>query len=170
MALRRYLPFALLLAGRPRSCRVHRHTRMNSAPAGSLLSVTDVQSRRNLRRMSGLCRKSSTSLSRSSHGQASAMRTRRNRFSSSCVIQLRSRCSVCRRPASHRYRRIGRSDARVRAKLLKRLRKHGLTDQDVAALVEAWKRAADEHERLEGDAFALGGGRTAAPGPGRQME
>ena len=65
---------------------------------------------------------------------------------------------------------IGRSDARVRAKLLKRLRKHGLTDQDVAALVEAWKRAADEHERLEGDAFALGGGRTAAPGPGRQME
>jgi len=56
---------------------------------------------------------------------------------------------------------IARSDAKVRAKLLKRLRKHGLTDQDVAALVEAWKRAADEHERLEWDPFALGGGRTA---------
>jgi len=62
---------------------------------------------------------------------------------------------------------IGRSEAKIRAKLLKRLRKHGLTDQDVAALVEAWKRAADEHERLEWDAFALGG-RTAALGPGGQ--
>jgi len=37
---------------------------------------------------------------------------------------------------------IGRSDAKIRAKLLKRLRKHGLTDEDVAVLVEAWKRAA----------------------------
>jgi len=57
---------------------------------------------------------------------------------------------------------IGRSDANIRAKLLKRFRKHGLTDQDVAALVEAWKRAADEHERLEGDAFALGGAEQSA--------
>ena len=65
---------------------------------------------------------------------------------------------------------IGSIDAKITAKLLKRWRKHGLTDQDAAALVEAWKRAADEHERLEGDAFALGGGRIAAPGPGRHME
>ena len=41
---------------------------------------------------------------------------------------------------------IGRSDAKIRAKLLKRWRKHGLTDQDVAALVEERKRATDEHE------------------------
>ena len=45
---------------------------------------------------------------------------------------------------------IGRIDAKIRAKLLKLLRKHGLTHQDVAALVEAWKRAADEHEHDQG--------------------
>ena len=44
---------------------------------------------------------------------------------------------------------IGRSEAKIRAKLLKRLRKHGLTDQDAGALVEAWKRAAVNTKDLE---------------------
>jgi len=39
---------------------------------------------------------------------------------------------------------IGRSEAKVRVKLLKRFRKHGLTEQEVNVLVVAWKRAADE--------------------------
>ena len=39
---------------------------------------------------------------------------------------------------------IRRSDARIKAKLLKRSRKHGLTEQEVDVLAEAWKRAVDE--------------------------
>ena len=39
---------------------------------------------------------------------------------------------------------IGRSDARIRTKLLKRFRKHGLTEREVDVLAEAWKQAADE--------------------------
>ena len=40
-------------------------------------------------------------------------------------------------------------DARIRAKLLKRAHKQGITDQDEAlALIEAWKRAARKTKRL----------------------
>ena len=39
---------------------------------------------------------------------------------------------------------IGRSEAKIRAKLLKRFRKHGLTAREVDVLAAAWKRAADE--------------------------
>ena len=49
---------------------------------------------------------------------------------------------------------IGRIDAKIRAKLLKRLRKHGLTEQEVDVLAEAWKRAADED--LESGSSRLG--------------
>jgi len=47
---------------------------------------------------------------------------------------------------------IRRSEAKIRAKLLKRLRKHGLTEHEVDVLAEACKRVADED--LEADARA----------------
>ena len=41
-------------------------------------------------------------------------------------------------------------DAEVRTKLIKRARVHGMTDErEVAALVEAWKRAAGHTKRLD---------------------
>jgi hypothetical protein len=45
-----------------------------------------------------------------------------------------------------------RIDANVRDKLLKRARKHGMTNEsEVAESVEAWKRAAKNHPHLGHD-------------------
>jgi hypothetical protein len=45
-----------------------------------------------------------------------------------------------------------RIDAKVKNKLLKRARKHGMTNEsEVAELVEAWKRAAKKHQHLGHD-------------------
>jgi hypothetical protein len=43
---------------------------------------------------------------------------------------------------------VARIDARIRDKLLKRARKHGLNEGDVSELVEAWKRAARKTRNL----------------------
>jgi hypothetical protein len=45
---------------------------------------------------------------------------------------------------------VAHIDARIKDKLLKRARKHGMTDErEVTELVEAWKRAARKTKRLQ---------------------
>lgn len=43
---------------------------------------------------------------------------------------------------------IALADARITDKLLKRAHKHGMTDQEVIALAEAWKRATKKTKYL----------------------
>jgi hypothetical protein len=45
-------------------------------------------------------------------------------------------------------REVSKADARVRAGILKRARKHGLSEAEAVELAEGWKRAARPTKRL----------------------
>jgi hypothetical protein len=44
---------------------------------------------------------------------------------------------------------VARIDSRIRDKLLKRARKHGMTDREAVELAEAWKQAAENTKYLQ---------------------
>jgi hypothetical protein len=46
-------------------------------------------------------------------------------------------------------REVSKADARVRERLLRRARKHGLSEAEAAELAETWKRAARPTRRLD---------------------